>query len=107
MGRRSWLLVFALLSFGAPALADDAAVVAAYHRLTSQEVEARPATPPPADALPRIDVSAKVRSASFGHTTMLLVEGDHYFVEYGRSTNRPKRLYGPFPAGTRPTQQTR
>ena len=80
------------------------AVVAAYHALTPPDVEAKKI-----DALPsgvsfeRIDVSAKIRSASFGHTTTLLVpaDGKQFFVEYGRSTNRPASLYGPFPVGAK------
>ena len=95
------VLVSALFIFAATASADETAAVAAFHKLSSRAVEAKPATPPPdADKLERIDVSAKVRSASFGHTTTLLVARDHFYVEYGRSTNRPKRLYGPFPVGT-------
>ncbi len=88
---------FALLLFSRAALADDSSFIAAYHSLTSQEIEAKPAVAPPdADKLARIDVSAPVRSASFGHKTTLLVAGTDFYVEYGPSTNRPKRLYGPF-----------
>jgi hypothetical protein len=56
----------------------------------------------------KIDASDKVRSASFGHTTTLLVpsgltdkredpnRATEFYVEYGRSTNTPGGLYGPF-----------
>jgi hypothetical protein len=63
----------------------------------------------PLDALPtgvavqRVNVSPHIRSASFGHATILIVElpkaGEpptRYWVEYGRSTNTKAALYGPF-----------
>jgi hypothetical protein len=81
---------------------------AAYERLGSVAIEAKPA-----DALPagvefgRIDVSERIRSASFGHPTTLLVptaasgacasaQPCRFWVEYGRSTNATARLFGPF-----------
>jgi hypothetical protein len=75
--------------------------VAAYHKLASEDIEAKRANlsvEKLAD-FTRIDVSARVRSASFGHKTTLLVapDGHEFYVEYGRSTNRPARLFGPFP----------
>lgn len=83
--------------------APHAAALAAFHRLTSAAVESKPAGAPPTDlaSWARVDVSAKARSASFGHTTTLLVApaDDAYYVEYGRSTNRPRRLFGPFSVG--------
>jgi len=101
-------LVSALFLLAAPAFSEEPPAVVAYHKLTSHEVEAKPATTPPdADKLERIDVSEQVRSASFGHKTTLLVDGDRFYVEYGRSTNRPKRLYGPFPVGTPTTGHRR
>jgi hypothetical protein len=66
----------------------------------------------PAAALPRrvefarIDVTPRMRSASFGHTTTLIVPvpstdagaaSAEFWVEYRRSTNTPARLFGPFP----------
>ncbi|HEY7957335.1 MAG TPA: hypothetical protein VII38_18640 [Polyangia bacterium] len=50
-------------------------------------------------AVARVDVSARMRSASFGHTTTLLVPAGatSFYVELGRSTNAPSSLYGPFP----------
>jgi hypothetical protein len=84
------------------------AVRAAYKALASADIEARPAAALPADFdYERIDVSSRMRSASFGHTTTLLVAvpraaGDkpspsEFWVEYGKSTNFPARLFGPFP----------
>jgi hypothetical protein len=75
------------------------AVLATWHALTPPEVEAKKIDALPKDlAVERIDVSEKIRSASFGHTTTLLVPtgGKEFYVEYGRSTNRPAALYGPF-----------
>jgi hypothetical protein len=79
-------------------------VVAAYRALAADDLEAKKI-----DALPegvpmtRIDVSEKIRSASFGHKTMLLVPPDAktFYVEYGKSTNRPGALFGPFDARPR------
>ena len=66
----------------------------------------------PAPALPegvefaRIDVTPRMRSASFGHTTTLIVPvpsadagaaPTQFWVQYGKSTNAPARLFGPFP----------
>jgi hypothetical protein len=83
------------------ARADSQAAVASYHKLASTDLEAKriASLPPDLDAWTRVDVSEKVRSASFGHTTTLLVSkaADTFYVEYGRSTNRPRRYFGPFP----------
>ncbi len=79
--------------------AQQSAVKAEYHKLPSAEIEKHVATTdkPPKDAH-KIDVSARIRSASFGHRTWLLVapDGKRFWVEYGPSTNRPGGLYGPF-----------
>jgi hypothetical protein len=75
------------------------AAQAAYHKLPAKEITAHKATTaPPSDAR-RIDVSERIRSASFGHKTWLLVgpDGKQFWVEYGRSTNTPAAMYGPFP----------
>jgi hypothetical protein len=74
------------------------AAKATYKNLPPAEVEAKKIDAPPADAK-RVDVSAKIRSASFGHKTWLLIapDGTRYWVEYGRSTNAPGALFGPFP----------
>jgi hypothetical protein len=82
------------------------AVQAAYHKLTPAQIEAKKVTSdkPPKDAH-RIDVSARMRSTSFGHKTWLLVapDGAQFWVEYGRSTNRPGGTYGPFSVATAQT----
>jgi hypothetical protein len=74
------------------------AVKASYKALDSQAVESKVATAQPPKDAEKIDVSPRLRSASFGHTTTLLVahDGKSYWVEYGRSTNRPGGTYGPF-----------
>jgi hypothetical protein len=73
-------------------------IKADYQKLPPAAVEAKKVETPPPDAN-KIDVSAKVRSASFGHKTWLVVspDGTQFWVEYGRSTNRPGALFGPFP----------
>jgi len=95
------IVVFAQLS-----AAQVDAVKAAYQKLAGTEIEAHKAAgaPPPKDAQ-RIDVSARIRSASFGHKTYLLVtaDGTQFWVEYGPSTNRPGALYGPFAVAPAPT----
>ncbi len=74
------------------------AVKAAYRKLSSTEIETHAATTPPPKDAQRIDVSERIRSASFGHRTWLLVapDGARFWVEYGPSTNRPGGTYGPF-----------
>ena len=56
----------------------------------------------------RIDVSDRIRSISFGHSTTLLVPAGvtghprnpsrarFFYVEYGVSTNAPGAIFGPF-----------
>ncbi|HXU70914.1 MAG TPA: hypothetical protein VN947_16385 [Polyangia bacterium] len=84
-----------------------APVQKAYQKLTSAEVEAKKLVEPPKDAT-KIDVSSKIRSASFGHKTWLIVApgGKEFWIEYGPSTNKPGALFGPFTveptAGTTP-----
>ncbi len=98
-------IVIALLSLVAPLACAQAlsqaqrdAVVGAYRALAPADVQARPIAAAPAGTLERIDVSDKIRSASFGHTTTLLVppDGKRFWVEYGKSTNHPASWYGPF-----------
>ena len=70
----------------------------AYQKLTAQEINAKMTTAElPKDAR-RIDVSARIRSVSFGHKTWLIVaaDGKQFWVENGPSTNVPGGLYGPF-----------
>ena len=60
---------------------------------------------PPKDA-EKIDISPRLRSASFGHKTWLVVTPDaqKFWVEYGKSTNKPGGMYGPFPVATTGTK---
>ncbi len=80
--------------------AERQAVIAAYHKLVAPEPESRKLDElPPGEAVERIDVSTPVRSRSFGHKTWLLVPAGarQFYVQYGKSTNAPPALYGPFP----------
>ena len=82
-------------------------VRAAYEKLGGVAIEAKPAAALPEGAeFARIDVTPRMRSASFGHTTTLIVpvpSADagggpiQFWVQYGKSTNAPARLFGPFP----------
>jgi len=87
-----------------PAEADR--VRAAYEKLGGVAIEAKPAAALPEGAeFARIDVTPRMRSASFGHTTTLIVPvpstagaaPTQFWVQYGKSTNAPSRLFGPFP----------
>jgi hypothetical protein len=93
------LLGLALLS-AALTPAQVSAVKEHYSALGSTAIEAKPAPSLPAKAkVVRVDASPRMRSASFGHKTTLLVDSNspkQYWVEYGRSTNTPAALYGPF-----------
>ncbi len=81
--------------------AAPAPVQQAYQKLTAQELQAKKTKKKPPKDAHRIDVSAKIRSASFGHQTWLWVvpDGKEFWVEYGRSTNTPAAMYGPFAVG--------
>lgn len=75
------------------------AAIAAYRRLTGDAIEARRIDALPAGlATVRVDVSPTHRSTSFGHTITLLVPptGNELYVEYGKSTNTPAGVFGPF-----------
>jgi hypothetical protein len=74
------------------------AAVATYRALAEHDVEAKPLEAAPSAKVSRVDVSQRIRSASFGHTTTLLVPdgGKQFWVEWGKSTNRPASWYGPF-----------
>lgn len=85
-------------------------VLAAYRALPSVEREKQKIAVLPAGVqFVKIDASDRIRSASFGHTTTLLVpagaagkpadpnQAREYYVEYGRSTNAPAVWFGPFP----------
>jgi hypothetical protein len=97
----------------------EQAVIAAYHALKAPEPESKKIDKlPEHEELTRIDVSPRIRSASFGHRTWLLVppHARHFYVEFGRSTNTPAGLFGPFevkpatekgaPEKTAPTKPT-
>ena len=103
-----WPAVAALLAAtAAPNLtnAQIAAVRAEYKKLSAAEVESHPVRAlPEGQHFARIDVSERMRSASFGHRTTLVArlasdggEPVEFWVEYGKSTNHPARLFGPFP----------
>lgn len=90
---------FPIIVLVAQLSAAPAAVQRAYQKLTATELEAKKTTARlPKDAH-KIDVSERIRSASFGHRTWLIIapDGKEFWVEYGRSTNRPGGTYGPFP----------
>jgi hypothetical protein len=102
------LLAGALSASAALPPEQEAAVRAAYEKLGSAGVESKPAaTLPKRMRFHRIDVSEHMRSASFGHKTMLIVPVQRadggavaptqFWVEYGASTNNAARLFGPFP----------
>ena len=79
----------------------DSDVLAAYHALKPDALQAKKIDALPQGKFRRIEVKQRMRSASFGHSTTLAVpvqEGParQFFVEYGRSTNRPAQLFGPF-----------
>lgn len=107
------LTLLTFLSAGAaPELPAEqsAAAVKAYHALSNTDYQEHKLSPM---ALPKaryaeVDVSAHIRSASFGHKTALLVAADQkdfpvtYYVRYGRSTNTKEQLFGPFKAAALP-----
>jgi hypothetical protein len=83
--------------------AQVSAVKEHYLTLGSTAIEAKPVTTLPAETkVERVDASHQMRSASFGHKTTLVIElpqsgaPTRYWVEYGKSTNHPAALYGPF-----------
>ena len=81
------------------------AVRAAYHRLDPEERERKRIEALPAGVdFERIDATPRIRSASFGHKVTLLLPraadggtAAEFYVEHGRSTNRPGAWFGPFP----------
>jgi hypothetical protein len=89
---------FPLIVLIAQLSAAPAPVQHAHQKLTPAELEAKKTTKKPPKDAQRIDVSAKIRSASFGHKTWLWVakDGKEFWVEYGRSTNTKAATYGPF-----------
>jgi hypothetical protein len=95
---RLFLIVVALLSAAPKASELKASALTAFHALTTEAIEAKAGASVPAGPWQRIDVSEKIRSASFGHSTTLVVSGKSstFFIEYGRSTNSPAKTFGPF-----------
>ena len=93
-------LMSAILAAGDLSAAQISKIKEQYQALGSEAIESKPAQPIPADAkVERVDASERIRSASFGHKTTLVVElpaARRYWVEYGKSTNHPAALYGPF-----------
>ena len=82
--------------------AQIAAVKASYQKLT--DTDQHVATKKPPRNAEKIDVSPRIRSASFGHKTWLHIapDGSEFWVEFGKSTNKPGGLYGPFPVDSSP-----
>jgi hypothetical protein len=91
----SWFPIIVLI---AQLSAAPAPVQQAYRKLTVQQRDAKKTTVKPPKSAHRIDISERIRSASFGHKTWLWVsaDGKEFWVEFGRSTNFPAALYGPF-----------
>ena len=106
-----WFIMTVLLAqMGGTAAPATGAAQNAYRKLTADQLSAKKIEAPPKDAQ-RIDVSERIRSASFGHKTWLLVapDGKQYWVEYGASTNSKAALFGPFlvtPVTTPPSGAT-
>jgi hypothetical protein len=77
----------------------EQAVIAAYHSLNDAQLQSKKIEKlPEHEEFARIDVTPRLRSASFGHATWLLVppHARHFYVEFGKSTNTPPALFGPF-----------
>jgi hypothetical protein len=75
---------------------NEQAALKSYRELTPQELVTRTTTELPEGFWTKVDASERIRSISFGHSTTLWVGGGVFYVEYGRSTNTPGRLMGPF-----------
>jgi hypothetical protein len=92
-------------------------IEAAYHALPKDALDGKQVETLPTDErFVRIDVSERIRSASFGHKTALLVPAGtvahpsdpntatEFYIEHGRSTNTPLRWFGPFSVEPPPTK---
>ena len=90
---------FPLIVVIAQLSAAPAPVQKAYQKLTQTDLDAKKTSARPPASAKKIDVTEKVKSASLGHKTFLLVsdDGREFWVEFGRSTNTAAQLYGPFP----------
>jgi hypothetical protein len=75
---------------------NEQAVLKSYRELTPLELVMRTATELPEGFWTKVDASERIRSISFGYSTTLWVGDGVFYVEYGRSTNAPGRLMGPF-----------
>lgn len=85
--------------------AQKAAALSAFKASSSSVVEShKQQAPPSSSCCVVVDVSEPMRSASFGHTTQVLIPKHQsgsrfqYFIVYGNSTNRPGASFGPFEA---------
>ncbi len=78
------------------------AAKASYEKLT--DVDQHVASKKPPKNAEKLNVTPRIRSASFGHSTMLHIapDGSEFWVEFGKSTNKPGGLYGPCPVDTAP-----
>jgi len=90
-----WPLVVLILELSAAQI--DAAK-AAYRKLKPADLEAHKAAATAPRTAKRVEVSERMRSASFGQRKFLLIadDGKQYWVEFFPATNRPGALYGPF-----------
>ena len=100
-----WLTVVGILLGQAPAAGSTdlaASVRRAYGALPAAELlhKRLPHKPTSRRGFTEVDVSEKMRSASFGHTTSLLIPRTAapsvFYVHHGRSTNAPEAYFGPF-----------
>ena len=83
-----WPIVVFLLQLTG---AQIGAAKAAYHKLKPADLEAHKATETAPKTAQRVEVSERMRSASFGQRKFLLIteDGKQYWVEFFPSTNRP------------------
>jgi hypothetical protein len=90
------LALIAVAALAAAPLQKERAALNAYHGLTPQELVTHVVAELPDGNWRSVDASDRIRSISFGHTTTLWVGDSVFYVEFGRSTNAPGRLMGPF-----------
>ena len=86
-----------LLLLLALTLTPQQAVLKAYHALTPADLNSHVVSELPDGGWKSVDASDRIRSISFGHRTTLWLNDDGvFYVEYGRSTNAPGKVMGPF-----------
>ena len=91
------------LATGVSQTAADDTYRKAYQALSQAEIAKQKVDALPQATFKRIDVSPRMRSASFGHKTWVLVPpqraqgGGEFYLEFGKSTNHPASYFGPFP----------